>query len=218
MSDRASLRKRFSLLPLRSGKAVFIKLDKKRVNAMCSEALPIKSERLGLKWYDQIIDPSRSIKNQTKHEHVMDNFTTDGVQLKIGLSRSKSPEDLLNDRGYKSLADKYSNDIRREKRGVFVLENTASDGDDTSGRKVVGLDPGVRDVYTSVIDSEDGPKRSTHSVSNSQWAQTQRTKLIRRKDFRWRRETGVSGLIDQMSEFHLKTSDYLDLVKGISSL
>ena len=145
----------------------------------------------------------------------MDNFTTDGVQLKIGLSRSKSPEDLLDDRGYKSLAGKYSKNIWSESRGVFVLENTTSEGVDTSGRRVVGLDPGVRDVYTSVIDSGDGPNRDTHSVSNSQWAQTQRTKLIRRKDYRWRRETDISGLIDQMSDFHLKTSEYSNLVKGI---
>ena len=52
VSDRASLRKRFSLLPLRSGKAVFIKLDVKRVKAMCSDALPITPDGLELKSAD----------------------------------------------------------------------------------------------------------------------------------------------------------------------
>lgn len=213
-SDRVTLRKRFSLLPLRSGRAVFIKLDEKRVRGMRSDLIQFPDRSLGLKWYQLFIDPCHSIKNKKKQALIADSFTTDGVQLKISLRRNEIPEDVLCEKGYHSLSSRSTSDIWQEERGVFILENTDGCSLEPRTRSIIGIDPGVRDVYTSVMTSQGGG-HTTHSISNSQWSQTQRTKLIRIKDARWRHATGVSGIIKQMSALHLKTSSYLQFLNAV---
>jgi hypothetical protein len=208
VDDRPSLQKQFTLLPLKSGRAVFISLDPKRATSM--KCFPLADISLGLKWYDGFLDPTRGIRGQSKQGSIMPNFQTDGVQLKVFLTREKVPADGLLEKGYARISARTTDSLRNEATGVYILENT-SPGIGPY-REIVGLDPGVRDVYTSV---QSGCRRS-RSVSNRQWSQLQRSKLIRRKDYRWKREVlGLTSVLQQMGETHTKSSAYCNLLKAV---
>ena len=208
IGDRRSLQKQFTLLPLKSGCASFIYLDLKRVEGMKRD-IPIGDGALGLKWYECFLDPTKGIRNKAKQSLIISNqFRTDGVQLKVFISRSEGPVDHLTKRGYHHLSDMPDSTIDTN-NGVCLLEKiTQVDG---HHREIIGLDPGVKEIYTSV-DSNG----VSQSVSNRQWAHMQRTKLIRRKNARWKDTVGgLTTVLDGMSSKHTKTSSYSGFMEAV---
>jgi hypothetical protein len=206
--EKKSLQKLFTLLPTRSGRAAFVFLDAKRVAGVglnVAENGP---------WFDALFDFSNSIPCRSKLKGIQNMLRTDGVQLKVGLSRAQSPLDELYKRGYKKLNAHFTKDLQGETRGVFVLDNT-SIKETTIERPVIGLDPGVKDVFTSVS-SEEGSMRCNH-ISNDHWSQEQRKKLIHKKNARWKSAVGgITDCLDQMAQKTLKTSDYGALVAAVN--
>ena len=84
-------------------------------------------------------------------------------------------------------------------------------GDNSTHRQIIGVDPGVKEIHTSV-DSNG----TAQSVSNKQWSHMQRTKLIRRKNARWKETVeGLTTVLDEMSAKHTKTSFYSSFIEAV---
>jgi len=206
--DPRNYRKVFSLLPIRSGQSVFIFLDKKRAAIMGLDVT-------GNQWYDNIFDLSGTLTASKLRTVIPESFRTDGVQLKVALKRPGTTSDLMVKRGFGSLKGRSCAAIGTEKRGIFELHETRANSlavvlplpmgavpgaaqltmhvDLIGARGVIGLDPGRKDVYSSVSNWTESQKNARH-LSNEQWSQEQRSRLIRRKDYKWRRVTGISRI------------------------
>jgi hypothetical protein len=144
--DPRPYRKVFSLLPLRSGQSVFIFLDKKRAASMGIDTS-------GTRWYDKILDLSLALPAGKLRSVIPESFRTDGVQVKVGLKRPGTTSDLMVKRGFGSLKGRSCAAIELERRGIFELTETTGDSVAIEARSVVGLDPGRKDVYSSVMSS-----------------------------------------------------------------
>ena len=215
-ADPDVYRKPFALLPLRSGQSVFIFVDKTRASSM---GLHVAE---GDQWSNEMFDFAQSLKGPKRAKIIHTSFRTDGVQIKVAIERKGMPSDLLRLRGFKGISAQMSNSVETEERGVFEVEKThVSNLAALISRGVIGLDPGVKDVYTSVCSTTNGYSVPRH-VSNDQWANMQRTKLIKHKDYKWRRVSGVSSrtpttnsILTELSLRSLRVSLYADFLHGI---
>jgi len=216
--DIKKYRSVFALLPMRKGHASFLFLDKKRAESM---GLPVSDED---SWSSTIFKFSDSLAPDRLNRIIHNSFRTDGVQIKVSLQRPGCPSDILSKRGFAKLHSRTSDVLELERRGVFELTNTHSlDHTNLLKRGVVGLDPGVKDVYTSVMNSTaEIQRRDSHHISNDEWSHLQRTRLIRRKDHGWRTVSGIAlrspmenSILTGLSLRSPKVGRYTDLLVAV---
>jgi hypothetical protein len=222
--DRVKYRSVFSLLPNRSGQSVFIFITTKSAASM--KALDMDSLD---SWYDKIFDFSKALGRGKLANVIPKSFRTDGVQLKVSLKRPGSTSDLMVKRGFGSLRGRCTAEIESTRRGIFELQETLAQSIETlEERGVVGLDPGRKDVYSSVMNQTErlhdlsNHKPHSHHLSNEQWSQLQRTRMIRAKDRKWRRVTGVArpssgraSVLGALSIYSLRVGDYDALLASV---
>jgi len=215
--DRIQYRKVFALLPNRGGQSAFIFIDKNRAAAMKT----LQTDSVG-RWYDNIFNLSPALGRGKMSKVLPTSFRTDGVQLKVGLKRPGSTSDLMVKRGFGSLRDRRCESIECERRGIFELNETvAQDTVVLQERGLVGLDPGRKDVYSSVMNLTEHANRG-HHLSNEQWAQLQRTRMIRQKDRKWRRvskiarlQSGGQSVLDGLSMASLRTGTFVSMARSV---
>jgi len=215
--DRIQYRKVFALLPNRGGQSAFIFIDKNRAAAMKT----LQTESVG-QWYDNIFNLSTALGRGKMSKVLPTSFRTDGVQLKVGLKRPGSTPDLMVKRGFGSLMDRHCESIECERRGIFELRETvAQDTVALQERGLIGLDPGRKDVYSSVMNLTEHANIG-HHLSNDQWAQLQRTRMIRQKDRKWRRvskitrlHSGGQSVLGGLSMASLRTGTFADMARSV---